>query len=147
MGWPWIHNGESAILWAVGDGSNDWRWAMVRDYYYKALTSSADVDRQANDPSGRINPYGFDKLEILIALGYAHQAKRTEGRYWAPLGAFGYRRENFAHIRQDIDKSISRLEDQSPYVQSGIFGETAEDCTQALATFDDFMKEVARQWW
>jgi hypothetical protein len=46
--WPWVHSGKSAILWAVDDSSNDWRWGRVRDYYYKALTASADADRQAN---------------------------------------------------------------------------------------------------
>jgi WD40 repeat protein len=46
--WPWINSGNSAVLWAVNDSSNDWRWARVRDYYYNALTASTDADRQAN---------------------------------------------------------------------------------------------------
>lgn len=46
--WPWVNSGNSAVLWAADDSSNDWRWGRVRDYYYNALTSSVDADRQAS---------------------------------------------------------------------------------------------------
>lgn len=46
--WFWIKDGKSAVLWAVDDSSNDWRWAKVRDYYYYALTSTSVIDRSAN---------------------------------------------------------------------------------------------------
>ena len=48
------YTGESSILWAQ-DGSNqqtvvegDWSWQKTRAYYYSALTSLNDVERQAN---------------------------------------------------------------------------------------------------
>lgn len=55
----------------------------------------------------------FDKLEILMALGYADHAKRTKDRYWAPPGAYGYRRENRTRVMQEIQDSISSMGDQS----------------------------------
>jgi hypothetical protein len=49
---PFHTTGESSLLWAQ-DGANqekfpekDWSWMKVRDYYYLALTSSVDSDRQ-----------------------------------------------------------------------------------------------------
>lgn len=88
----------------------------------------------------------FDKLEILMALGYAHHAKRTKDWYWAPSGAFGYRTENRDRIWQEIQQSISSNGDQSPFVRSGIFGDSAEECTQALAAFGGFLEEICRSW-
>lgn len=41
-----IYNWQSSLLWAQNK-DNDWSWPRVREYYYQALTSSADVDRQA----------------------------------------------------------------------------------------------------
>jgi len=49
-----IQTGESSLLWAQ-DASNqqsflekDWSWRKVRDYYYYALMSTTDAERQSN---------------------------------------------------------------------------------------------------
>ena len=75
----------------------------------------------------------FDKLEILMALSYAHKDDRPPERYWAPPGAFGYRSDNRTRIMQEIEESLSTMQDESPFVTCGIFGETAEDCKKGLA--------------
>ncbi len=84
----------------------------------------------------------FDKLEILIALNYAHKTKRPPGSNLLPPGAFGYRRNNRNRILQEIEESISEKQDESPYVTSGIFGETATDCKEGLAPFKQFISSL-----
>jgi len=88
----------------------------------------------------------FDKLEIMMALGYTHQAKRTKDWYWAPPGAFGYRSDNRSRVLQEVEQSISRMGDQSPFVASGIFGDSAADCTQALTAFREFTVKIGGGW-
>jgi len=44
--YPWI-NGMSSILWAQ-NASNPWNWQKAREYYYLALTSQSDTQRQEN---------------------------------------------------------------------------------------------------
>lgn len=44
--YPWI-NGMSSILWAQ-NSSNPWNWQKARDYYYLALTSSTNTQRNEN---------------------------------------------------------------------------------------------------
>ncbi len=40
-------NGMSSLLWAQ-DTTNPWNWQKAREYYYSALTSQIETDRQAN---------------------------------------------------------------------------------------------------
>ncbi len=74
----------------------------------------------------------FDKLEILIALGYAYRERLN----WVPRGVFIYRDENRHRVLQEIKESTSALQEQSPFVKSGIFGETVEQCSQSLKFFN-----------
>ena len=82
----------------------------------------------------------FDKLEMLIALGGAYR----ESSNWAPMGAFIYRDENRNRILQEIEESIVEFQEQSPFVRSGIFGETVEQCSQSLEVFKVFIARVYR---
>jgi hypothetical protein len=41
-----VFSGKSSILWAQ-DSSNEWSWKKTRDYFYLALTSKTDAERQA----------------------------------------------------------------------------------------------------
>ena len=73
----------------------------------------------------------FDKLEILMALSYAHGGRRDG--YWAPPAASGCRHSNWEFIIQEMEESFSEMEDESPYVRSEIFGQTATECRKRLA--------------
>jgi hypothetical protein len=103
-------------------------------------------------PTKRIIPndvrytFVFDKLEMLMSLGYAHHAKRTKEWYWAPLGAFGYRTQNRDRLLREIEESVSKDKGQSPFVKSGIFGDSTEVCTQNLGAFRDFAAKIGRNW-
>lgn len=81
----------------------------------------------------------FDRLEILIALGHAFYAPRIMGGYWAPLGAFWYREDNRERIMKEISNSLNGEGDSSPFVQSSIFGNSAEECMKNLNELKAFI--------
>lgn len=74
----------------------------------------------------------FDKLEILMALAFIAHAKRTNEWDWAPIGSFGYRHQNRTQILKEMEESIDQYWDGSPYIASGIFGSTHQDCQTAI---------------
>ena len=112
----------------------DRRYAPLNDWIHDALRPHAE-STISDDQYTLV----FDKLEILIALNYAHKANRTSGSYWAPLGAFGYRSNNRRRIFQEIEESLSTMKAESPYVTSGIFGDTVEECQQGLEDLKQFI--------
>ena len=82
----------------------------------------------------------FDKLEILIALSYAHH--RFLDWTWVPPGAFIFRPNNRNRIIQEIEESLSKEQEESPFTKSGIFGDTPKDCEQALTD----LKQCIAKW-
>ena len=62
------------------------------------------------------------------------------------LVLFGYRSENRVQILQEIRESLSTMQDESPFVTCGIFGETAEECKQGLETLEQFISNFTWQW-
>jgi hypothetical protein len=89
----------------------------------------------------------FDKLELLMALGYAGQAKRDEDSFWVPLGAFCYRRDNCSRIVNEIEESIARDKEKSVYQLSGMLGATPDASLQILSLFSAFTKKVGGRFW
>lgn len=88
----------------------------------------------------------FDKLEILIALSFAYHEKKSADQYRIPLGVFGYRPDTRTQILQEIGESLSKKQDESPFVTCGIFGETAEECKQGLEALEQFISEFTWRW-
>jgi len=84
----------------------------------------------------------FDKFEVLMALGCAYHAKRPDDWYWAPPGVFGYRYETRAVIFKEMEDSLAKFGDQSPYVMSSIFGDTAEVCGKGIANLKEFIPKL-----
>ena len=107
---------------------NDWMYATLRPHVASIVPDEARYK------------YVFDKLEILLALGYLD---RLDER-WPPIGAFGYREDNRDRIMREIQESLSMRRDHSPFVGCGIFGDTAEVCSQRVAKLREF---VARMQW
>ena len=75
----------------------------------------------------------FDRLEVLLALGSMGVLTGWEAE-WTPIGCFywrGHTRDRFlAEIKESIDSEAAR----SPFVRSGICGDTPEDCRQYIET-------------
>ena len=112
---------------------NDWLHHLLRNYTSDTIPNDKRYDLI------------LDKLEILIALSYAYHEKLPEGWYWAPVGSFVHRYQNREQILGDIKEDISASRNESPFVKSGIFGESAEECLQAIEYFENFVARVAQQ--
>ena len=76
----------------------------------------------------------FDKLEILIALGFGPVADPLY-KNWFPPGAFIYRSQNRERIITEFVESIWNSGVDSPFVQCRIFGDTPEECLKSLEDF------------
>lgn len=87
----------------------------------------------------------FDKLEIMMALSYAYHEVKPWGRYWAPWGSFVYRHRNRDRILGGIEESIATRQHESPFVRSGIFGETADECAESIQLFKEFVPRLAQE--
>ena len=122
------------ILEGMGD-----RVLPLNDWIYKVLWPYAERIISGNDRYTLV----FDTLEILMALSYAHHQGKGDDRYWAPPGAFVYRRENQTRILQEIRKSLETRKDESSFVTCGIFGESAEACERSLTTLEGFVSRFA----
>ncbi len=139
---PFCIFGRSGCNWNILEGKdknyaplNDWLHDLFRECLMHLIPNA-----------GRYTLI-FDKLEVLIALGFAYHDKRPADNYWVPLGAFGYRRDNCYRVIAEIEESIAKDGDQSAYVTSGIFGNSASSCKEALVPFQEFMKQVGARWW
>ena len=90
-------------------------------------------------PNDRLYTLLFDKLDILIALSYAYHENDHQERFWAQVVAPERRPDNVAHIFQEIEESISRSEQESVFVKSRIFGETAAECSELIHRLREFV--------
>ena len=131
----------SDVLWGGGQVMQilegmDTRFAPLNDWIHDTLQPYAE----RIIPDDNRYTLVFDKLEILMTLCYAH--KDPSERYWVPPGAFAYRPDNSPRIMQEIEESLSTMQDESPFVTCGIFGETAEDCKKGLAGLEQFVPEL-----
>ena len=116
----------------------DQRHAPLNDWIHDAL--HAHAERIIPDKSRYT--LVFDKLEMLMALGCVHKDDRTPDWYWAPPGSFGYRQDNQDQVFNEIEESLATMQDHSPFVTSGIFGATAEECNQGLTKLKDFIPKL-----
>ena len=113
----------------------DRRHAPLNDWIHDTLRPHAERIIHDNNQYTLV----FDKLEILKALSYAYHDERSPDWYWTPAGAFGYRHENRNRILQEIEESLSTMQAESPYVTSGIFGETVAECQQGVEALKQFI--------
>ena len=128
------HNGQVMQLLE----GMDKHYAPLNDWIYKVLQPYTELIIPDNDRYTLV----FDKLEILMALGYAHHKGESAGWYWAPPGAFGYRSANRGPILQEIGKSLSKEQGESPFVTCGIFGDSVEACERGVTALEDFVSRL-----
>ncbi|TDM05097.1 MAG: hypothetical protein C4K60_20090 [Ideonella sp. MAG2] len=109
---------------------NDWLHALLQPRFRSFIPSESRF------------AYAFDRLEVLMALSYAYYAKRDKDWYWVPPGCYGYRRDNLDRILKELRSSIESLGDKSPYVRSGIFGHSAEECSAGIDAFATWVPKL-----
>lgn len=112
---------------------SDWIHATVRQHIGITITSDKQYDLM------------FDKLEILMAFSDAYHRERAGGPYWAPVGSFVWRSNTRERILREIEESIATRQHESPFVRSGIFGKTADECAASIQQFKEFVTKAAQQ--
>ena len=115
---------------------NDWLFNTLRIHAKKIL------------PDNKQFALCFDKLEILIALGFTYQSKLGSSWHgWMPAGAFGYRYQHDSSIPilDEIESSLVSDENNSPFVSCGIFGSGFVECRTNLSDLSTFISKL--QWW
>ena len=105
-----------------------WMYQTLRQYYSR-------IDK--NEAKYRLT---FDKMEVLIALSFAHHAQRPVAHYWAPPGLYAYRYDDQAIL--EIETSIHLEKDAAPFVRSGIFGNTVDECLRGVSALKEFVGKV-----
>ena len=113
---------------------NDWVHVALRQYMQDTVYDDSQYDMM------------FDQVEILLALNYGHRRRKSSRPYWAPLGAFVYRSENRALILAEMSESVSKFQDDAPFVKSGFLGETPAECAASIEEFKEFVDRVAQSW-
>jgi hypothetical protein len=86
--------------------------------------------------------YIFDKTEILVALSYGVHSDREPSWHWVPPGAYGYRHANRNRVISEIEASLEKLGNESPYVQAGLFGDTKLICEEQVNKLKDFVLKL-----
>lgn len=110
---------------------SEWLFTYLRPHFRQLLPT--DINYQMI----------FDHLEILIGLAFGSRKQGLMG-YWASPGCFNYRTDTRTRILKQIEDSISRLGDHSPYVSSNLFGDTSEVCRTQIDEFKNFMVSIRR---
>ena len=83
------------------------RHVPLNDWIHDALRRNAKRIIPDRSPYTLI----FDELEILMALSYAHHNNMSS---YLPIGAFGYRHDNRRRILAKIERSLVKLNGESP---------------------------------
>ena len=113
-------NGYEQRRLPVSDRAHD----ILRPMIEQILVSTADYSLV------------FDEFEILFTMGYAMQFQRHS--YWGPVGRYVYRHGDRERVLAKIQTSIKTEGADSPYVVSGIFGHTANECSENIVVFSEF---------
>lgn len=87
----------------------------------------------------------FDWVEIVLALACRQSRASSQLGDWFPPGAFGYRRTGRELATARINNSLGELGGRSPYVLSGLFGATAEECRVAVLMLNESIPQL--RWW
>ena len=64
----------------------------------------------------------------------------------SPTGCYRYRHDNREKILKEISESLSRDGENSIYVASKIFGDSAKVCLDGFAKFQEFAKKLSSRW-
>ena len=149
------HNTERAAGWmlpASGEYYSDVSRALITELRTSEPTSLS-LSRWILDalqphairifPEGRRYRLNFDKLEIMMALSAYHPENSTASviANSPNFGLFYSRHSNRDQIISEIERSLSALRDESPYVTCDVFGKTVGDCKKALESFKQFLSK------
>jgi len=120
----------SALLEGMSDRKfplNDWLHNTLRECLGESYSSHDEYT------------LAFDTVEILLALSFG---KHLSSHQWRPPGCYGYRTRNFELVISDIKNSINTFSEDSIYVKSELFGNSAEECLEQIRALSEFSSQL-----
>jgi hypothetical protein len=106
---------------------NDWLHNTLRECLGESFSSSEEYT------------LAFDTVEILLALSFG---KHAGTHAWRPPGCYGYRTGNFELVIGDIKNSIDTFAEDSPYIKSGLFGNSVAECLEQIKALSEFSGQL-----
>ena len=88
--------------------------------------------------------YAFDKLEILMSLSVNRNGQTSLSRF--TMGAFFYRPTNRQRAVREMRQSLEDDGGRSQFVVSDILGSNAQECSNAINRFEDFIVPLAERY-
>ena len=88
----------------------------------------------------------YTKLELLLALGFAHHGVAVVGD-WVPPGQYFRLRDHRNRILQEFQDSLAKMGNDSPFVKSRIFGDTADACSERIDKLVALLDRIPRFRW
>jgi hypothetical protein len=135
---------ELAPYWALPDTKR------VSEYLYNSGYATPLNDRISMALKPHIlrvltneENYGFlfDKLEILAALTCDYNFNK-EDIFNGPYGCYIYEKDLRRRVVAEIKVSIQKHSDNSDFVQSQLFGRSADECNKRLDQFEMFSRRA-----
>ena len=109
---------------------NDWLHDVLREPLKSLIP---DDDRYS---------HVFDKFELLVSLGFAHvQDSNSIYAGWFPPGSYIWRPGSMHRILTEFEGSLLN-DSRSPFVMSGVFGDTTDNCSQAIERLKSYASKT-----
>ena len=117
----------------------DLRHVPVSDWLFQSLRSHTTALIRSETRYEHL----FDRLEVLLALGCGLRMNENRQEHpWFPFGCFIYRNLTFQSTVREVEESINRDGNDSPFVRHKLVGDRAEDALANLKSFCDFVSSV-----
>ena len=108
---------------------NDWLCESLRKQTMDLIPSDARYE------------WAFDRTEVLLALGCGWRMNEPS-EPWFPVGCFVYRNKTFQATVREIEESLEKEGESSPYVRFNFVGRGSKDGLECLKSFCDFVGRV-----
>lgn len=113
---------------------NDWIYKSLRQYTVALVPSEKRFERI------------FDRLEVLLSLGCGVRAnEHLKKQPWFPVGCFVYRNATFQNTIGEIEDSLKKEGDNSPFVRYVLVGHHVDEAKANLKAFRDFVVSVRNE--
>ncbi len=113
---------------------NDWLADLFWDRFGAEFDSKTDFELR------------FDWVEVVLALANHKLCPPVFNADFHPPGCYGYRTANRERVVQRMKGNVESFGAQSPYVVSRLFGDTASEVQQAIATFEAWAAKLRGHW-
>lgn len=135
---------QRSVDWRALSGLNR-RHTPASDFLFDLFSSEAKDISIAGKRAEDL----FDRVELLVAIGFAHQrlirSQASDGHVWMPVGRFIWKSEG-EPLTKEL-KRLSALPDADPFFKAGLLGGSRSSAEPTLVAIGKFHEMVASQFW